>query len=77
MAEKDYTTKAGRGQKPQAPVSPKLNDYDPKYANAKVSVVALWKHLEDLKAKASDPVKVKNWARKIYFEVLKCKVCVR
>lgn len=51
---------------------PELNAYDPKYANAKISVAALWEHLEALEAIADDPAKVKAWAEKIHDELGKC-----
>ena len=54
--------------------SPKLNDYTPGLATAKVSVAALWCHLEALEAIANDPAKVKNWGEKIFKEIQACQV---
>ncbi len=55
---------------------PRLNTYDPKYANAKVSVQAMWKHLEALEAIADDPAKVKAWGEGVWLELQKCEVCL-
>jgi hypothetical protein len=53
---------------------PKLNDYEPGLANAKVSVAAMWKRLEALESVAEDPVKVKAWAKQVWNELGKCEV---
>lgn len=52
-----------------------ISDYTPEAANAKISVLALWKHLEDLDAVSHDPAAVKAWSEKIFKEVQLCQVC--
>jgi hypothetical protein len=53
---------------------PKLSAYEPGIANAKISIVSLWKHIEALDAIANDPAKVKEWAVKIHDEIQQCQV---
>ena len=55
-------------------IQPKLNDYESAIANAKVSVTAIWKHLEILEAIADDPTEVKKWSRRFWDELSKCEL---
>jgi hypothetical protein len=52
-----------------------LNDYNPEYVNAKVSVAAMWQQIEDLEAVAHDPAQVKAWAERVHDELQKCEAC--
>lgn len=53
----------------------KISDCRPDLANAKVSVVAMWEHLNTLNEVADDPAKVKKWGRQIWKELSECKAC--
>lgn len=52
----------------------KLSNYDPKYANVKISMVAMMEQLEALEAMANDPAKVKKWRNRVWMELQKCQV---
>ncbi len=52
----------------------KLSTYAPQSANVKVSVAAMWKHLEALDAVTNDPAKVKAWGEKVWRELQGCEV---
>ena len=52
-----------------------LKDYNPKYANVKVSGAAMWKHLGALEAIAHDPAQVKVWISRVWGELDECEVC--
>jgi hypothetical protein len=61
-------------KKKRSQVGRKLNDYDPMYANAKVSVAAMWKHIATLETLADDPAKVKKWGEKLWRELDVCQI---
>jgi hypothetical protein len=52
-----------------------LNDYNPEYVNAKVSVAAIWQQIADLEAVAHDPAQVKAWAERVHDGLQKCEAC--
>jgi hypothetical protein len=52
----------------------KLNNYDPKYVNAKVSTAAMIERLDALEALADNPAKVKAWVKAVWKELMKCEV---
>jgi hypothetical protein len=50
----------------------KLSAYAPSIANAKVSVISLWKHLEELENMVDDPDQLHQRDMKIHDELQEC-----
>jgi hypothetical protein len=56
------------------PTTQKLSDYTPGLANAKVSIIALWRALDRLGDVANDPDGVGQWITDFHDEIQKCQV---
>jgi hypothetical protein len=54
--------------------APELSAYEPGIANAKISIVSLWKHLEVLDTIINDSSKIAKWGENILAELWKCQV---